>query len=320
MPHPRCPDAEFIRLVETIGIEPTARQLGLTRGAVYQRRRNMERKYKRQIKSGATKEFREGHGTRCGISHPDWLTDEIENGIVLVGSDAHYWPGIVTTAHRGFVKLCKELKPRIVIMNGDILDGASISRHPPIGWEDRPSLIQELEASQERLGEIERAAGKARKLWPLGNHDGRFETRLATVAPEYARVHGVHLKDHFPLWEPCWSVCLNGNIVIKHRYKGGVGRKRNNALNAGMHMVTSHWHGLGVEAVSNYQGTWYGVDTGTLAEPYGPQFRDYTEENPLDWRSGFVALEIWKRKLLWPDVAFAFEDGKISFRGRVIEV
>jgi hypothetical protein len=26
----------------------------------------------------------------------------VKDGVVLVGSDAHYWPDIISTAHRGF--------------------------------------------------------------------------------------------------------------------------------------------------------------------------------------------------------------------------
>jgi len=135
--------------------------------------------------------------------HPSRIQITVPNGTVLIGSDGHYWPGPASTAHRAFVAFIKELKPKAVIYNGDSFDGARISRHPPIGWESRPTVIDEIEACRERLGEIEASAGRARKIHTLGNHDGRFETRLAQVAPEFARIKGFHLKDHFPRWEPC---------------------------------------------------------------------------------------------------------------------
>jgi hypothetical protein len=59
---------------------------------------------------------------------------EIEDGVIIVGSDAHYWPGIISTAHRAFVIAIKELNPKMVIMNGAAFDGANISRHPRTGW------------------------------------------------------------------------------------------------------------------------------------------------------------------------------------------
>ena len=312
----RCSDQEFIKLFETLGGNQTAIRLHVDPRNVYERRAKLEKKYRRQIVSPNSK----NGGTRVGIKHPAWLEETVESGTVIVGSDAHYWPDIVTTAHKGFVKFCKEIKPKVVVMNGDVLDGATISRHSPIGWEDRPALSQEIEACQERLGEIEFAAGKAKKIWTLGNHDGRFETKLATVAPEYANVHGKHLKDFFPLWEPCWSVNVNGNTVIKHRMKGGAHATYNNTMHAGMTMVTGHLHALQVRPFTDYNGTRYGVDTGTLAEPYGPMFEDYTEQSPLNWRSGFVVLTFHKGKLLQPQLAMVIDEGKIDYCGKVYEV
>jgi hypothetical protein len=55
--------------------------------------------------------------------------------------------------------------------------------HAPIGWEKRPSVIQEIAVAQERLHDIAMAIPRGcQKIWTLGNHDARFETRLATVA------------------------------------------------------------------------------------------------------------------------------------------
>jgi hypothetical protein len=248
----------------------------------------------------------------------------IEDGIVLIGSDAHYWPGIISTAHRGFVRACKEFSRdlKAVIMNGDALDGATISRHPPIGWESRPSLIQEIETCQARMGEIEQAAGKAEKIWTLGNHDARFETRLAMQAPEFAKVHGVHLHDHFPYWGTAWSCWINDDVVIKHRLAGGIHAARNNTVKAGKTIITGHTHSAKVTPVTDYNGTRWGVDTGTMAVPFGPQFVDYTEDSPVDWRSAFAVLTFRNGRLLQPELAIVADEkaGEIDFRGKVYTV
>jgi hypothetical protein len=252
--------------------------------------------------------------------HPGVVPLEITDGVVLIGSDSHYHPGIVSTAHRAFVAFCEELKPKIVIKNGDELDGAKISRYAPIGWESRPNLKDEIEAVKERLAEIEAAALGAERVWPCGNHDARFETRLATLAPEYAKVHGVHLKDHFPKWKPCWQALINKTVVVKHRMKGGIHATRNNTLNAGRTIITGHLHSLKVAPLSDYNGTRWGVDCGSLADPYGEQFYNYTETSPLDWRSGFVVLTFAGGELMWPEVVFVRAPGKVDFRGKVYSV
>jgi hypothetical protein len=245
-----------------------------------------------------------------------------DNGKVLVFGDAHYMPGVQTTAHRAFLWACKELRPSAVINNGDSLDGASISRWPRIGWDSRPTVIDELKVCTERLQEIEETAGTKNLYWNLGNHDARFETFLASRAPEYEGVKGFCLKDHFPTWLPSWSVWINDDVVVKHRWKGGIHATRNNALNAGKTVVTGHLHSLKVTPVSDYNGTRFGVDVGTLAQPYGSQFVDYTEDNPVDWRSGFAVLTFWDGMLLWPEVVHVVdeEQGLIQFRGEIVSV
>lgn len=308
-------DKDFVQLFEKYGPQETARRSGLHPRKVYERREYLERKYRRQITPPDKR-----RSTRRDISHPHRIELNIRDGIVLVGGDGHYWPGEASTAHRAFVKFCKDLRPKAVIMNGDAFDGANISRHPPIGWENNPTVEEELEAVQERLGEISSSTFKARKIWTLGNHDGRFETRLATVAPEYARIHGFHLRDHFPDWEPAWSCWINGNVVVKHRYKGGVHATHNNTLSAGMTLVTNHLHSLKVTPYTDYNGTRYGVDTGCLADPDGPQFVDYSEDNPKNHRSGFAVLTFHQGKLLPPELVHVLDREQVCFRGKVISV
>lgn len=258
----------------------------------------------------------EFHQVEC----PNHVNLTCTDGIVLIGSDSHYWPGEPTTAHRAFVHFCKKLRPKIVIKNGDVMDGPSIKRHPSIGWEKNPTLIEEIEVCQERLGEIIKASKDAQHIWPLGNHDGLFETRLANHAPEYARVNGVHLKDHFQEWTPCWSALINDNVVVKHRFKGGLHATHNNALMSGKTMVTGHLHSLKITPFSDYNGTRFGVDCGTLAEPYSEQFRNYTEQNPLNWRSGFAVLTFRDGQLMWPEIVAVYGHRQVCFRGELIEV
>lgn len=309
-----CDDATLVALIRRVGNQGAANHLGINVRTVYERRRSLESRLGIAIDppSVAAKSI--------ARKHPQRVELEVRNGVVLVGSDGHYWPGEPSTAHKAFVRFCKELSPAVVIMNGDAFDGASISRHPPIGWEDNPTVKQEIEAVQDRLSEIEFAAGKARKVWPLGNHDARFETRLASVAPEYAKIYGVHLSDHFPAWEGCWSCWINGKVVIKHRYKGGIHATHNNTVSAGTTIVTGHLHSLKVTPFTDYNGDRWGVDTGTLADPNGPQFVDYSEDSPKNHRSGFIVLTFVDGELLWPEVVNVIGENKVTFRGKVIDV
>lgn len=312
---PVCSDADFVRLFEAHGAAETARRLRVNVRNVQKRRSILEGRIGRQIRAP----HYQNTNTRHAEDHPGRISADIKDGVVLVGSDFHLWPGDRSTAFRAFVKFCKELKPQIVVANGDVLDFPQVSRHPPIGHQHLPSVEEEIEYAQEMMGDIEKAAFKARKIWTLGNHDSRFETRLATIAPEFARLHGFSLKNYFPEWEPCWSVWVN-DCVIKHRWKGGQGATRANALNAGKSMVTGHLHSLKVTPLTDYNGTRYGVDTGCIADPKSRQFLDYTEDAPLDWRSGFAVLTFHRGELLPPELVQVWDENHVTWRGQIVKV
>jgi hypothetical protein len=244
------------------------------------------------------------------------------NGCGIVGSDAHYWPGEPSTAHRAFCYLAKKLKPAFVVMNGDATDLPRVSRHPPPGWTRMVEVKDELEVTAERLGEIAKAAGKAKRYWPWGNHDQRFEVYLASHAAEVAGVFGTRLRDHFPDWEPCWSVFVNnrpGGLVIKHRFKGGIHAAHNNTVTAGRSICTGHLHSQKITPYTDYNGTRYGVDAGCMADIYGPQFQ-YLEDNQRNWRSGFAVFTWENGVMLPPELVTVLEPGCVAFRGELIEV
>jgi hypothetical protein len=210
------------------------------------------------------------------------------------------------------------VKPKMVIMNGDVFDGASISRHPVSGWESTPTVKQELEACQERLGEIEKAAKGANLHWTWGNHDMRFNGRLASqVGDTWRGVEGMDLKDHFPRWKFSTSVMVNEKVMIKHRYHNGIHAVYNNTMKSGISVVTGHLHSLKVTPWTDYTGTRYGVDTGTLAAIEGNQF-DYSEDSPKNWRSGFAILNFIDYQMMPPELVQVIDD-KFYFRGELMD-
>lgn len=317
---PICTEEEFISLWHKHQSPSViARILNVDARNVQMRRRRIEKN--RSISLAATTNPKSpdfqvtlpANGVRVGV--------DIEDGVIIVGSDAHYWPGVVSTAHRAFVVAIKELKPKMVVMNGDAFDGASVSRHDRIQWEVRPNVKQELEAVTDRLGEVEAVAGNAKLHWTWGNHDARFSTRLSAQASQFEGVQGFSLQDHFLRWKFSTSMMVNGHTMIKHRWHNGIHATWNNVLKAGTSMVTGHLHALGVRPYTDYNGTRYAVDTGTLACPTGPQF-GYAEDSPSNHRSGFAVLTFHKGKLLPPELLEVVDEdeGLVCFRGQVIEV
>lgn len=292
-------------------------ELGLGIDNVYKRRARL-------AKTGIRLETRTpGASQEWGVG---WTFDrerqiEIFDGCAVVSSDHHYWPGPPTVAHKALLAVIGMVKPTVKILNGDVFDGVSVCRHDPFGWSKRPSVTQELHACQERLGEIEQALPNGcKRLWNIGNHDIRFERKLTAQAGEYEGVEGFRLADHFHGWDMQWSTLVNPEskapVMVKHRWAGGVHAAYNNTMKGGLSIVTGHTHLLECKPFGDYRGRRWGVQTGTLADPRGPQF-EYTENAPCNSCSGFAVLTFRNGELLPPELCEVI-DGKAIFRGGVV--
>jgi hypothetical protein len=331
MPAPLMTEEEFIaeweRCPSPVAL---AKKWGCNERSIQQRRRRIEAstgiKLTTMIYNGVNRdrEHRENPALQALYQSPTRLHQEMQNGTVIVFSDAHYWPGIVSTAHRALVHLVAELKPKMVIGNGDIFDMASPSHWGRRDYSPTPNVRQEIEACQDRLGEIEAVVSKScRLVRTIGNHCIRFTRKLVTAAPEYEGLRGFALTDHFPRWQECWSLHINpdsaGWTEVKHRWKGGMHSSFNNAKDSGVHYATGHDHALRIQEFTNRRGTWYGMNSGTLADPDGPQF-SYAEDSPANHRSGFLVLTYHNGLLLRPAVCKVIDEHHVDFERKVIKV
>jgi hypothetical protein len=220
--------------------------------------------------------------------------------------------------------MIRQLRPVAVICNGDAFDGGTISRYPRIGWDKKPTVLEELVAVKDSLGEIEATVRGtcpgAELVWPLGNHDARYETKLAAVAPEFEGVAGFTLKDHFPGWRPCWTCWVNDNVRINHAWHTGIHDTHNNLLKGQCHQVTSHTHSLKVTPWTGSQGkTIYGVNTGTLADALGAHNTDYQHGMHGNHRSGFAVLTFRGGQLLMPELCQTWDENRVEFRGHLLD-
>lgn len=312
-------DEEFLALwKEHQSTSAIAKVTGLAYRAVLKRRRSLEQRYDTILKSldnrGRPDIYVPDEQTQCDIT--------LDNGVIMVGSDCHYNPKYITTAHRAFVQCVKYLKPKIIILNGDLSDFSTISTHHRIGWQSRPTVKEELEEMQARLGDIEAVRPAGCKLFiTIGNHDLRFSGKLSNVLPQYEGIQGFDIADHTPHWKWFWSIAINNNTMIKHRWHNGIHAVHNNILKSGWSFVSGHLHSLKCLPYTDYTGTRYGVDTGTMACVKDSQF-SYAENNPLNWRSGYAVLTYNNRKLMPPELAEVVDEDKglYYFRGQVIKV
>ena len=317
-----CTDLEFVETWRATGGRATeiAKLLGYsTPSRVYARRSKVEKRMGISLASAGDA----GHKGRGDAGEtPNAYTQRVTidgfTGRIVVFSDAHYWPGKEPSlAHRALIEVIKETKPKLVIANGDIFDGARISRFPKNGWENLPRVSDELQEACERMAEVRHAAGRARLIRTVGNHCIRFDRSLAMQAADFEGIGGFRLSDHLKAWEECMSIAINGNTMVKHRFNGGVHAGYNNVLKSGWNMITGHTHALEVKPWADYNRRRYGVQGGAIADVAGQQFA-YTEDNPTPWCSGFVeAMFNYNGHLLHPNLCEVI-DGEAIFKNEVV--
>ena len=135
-------DEDFIELWnQHKSVATVSKITGIAYRAVLKRRKSIEERHDIMLLSndnrGRPNIYIPDDQTQCNIN--------LDNGVIIVGSDCHYNPRYITTAHRAFVQCVKHLKPKVVILNGDLSDFASISQHHRIGWQHHPTIKEELD-------------------------------------------------------------------------------------------------------------------------------------------------------------------------------
>lgn len=318
-----CTDQQFIEQWKvTPSVYAVAKVFGISNRQANRRRRSIEEKNATRLLSASEKSAdRELLVTADRVE----VKIKLRNGVILVSGDLHFTPGHVPMMHRAMCHLAKKFKPYAIVWNGDVADFPQISRHPSIGWENYPTVAKEIEAIGDRSKEVMDAAPGAKRIWTAGNHDLRFETRLAATAGEYRGVKGIHLKDHFPEWTPAWFVTVNGgedsHTEIRHREKGGVHAGYNNTKESGINIVTGHDHRADVVPYDDRRGRRYGVRHGMGADgPRDPQFVNYLEGRRVNWQAAIAVLTYRDGELLMPELALRMDDDRYQFRGEVIKV
>jgi len=308
-----CTEEEFIAIWKRLGSATlVAQEVGISLRQTQERRRSIENR--RGILLDTFNDQRS-----YKLLHAENKIRSIANieGPVIVFSDAHFMPNETSVAFEALIKVIKKIKPTMIIANGDILDGATISKYGPEGWQTKPTLKQELESVQYHMDAIVKACkGLEVTLHrTIGNHDIRFEKRLAGLVPEYKDISGTTLSDHIPEWSVSWSVLVNENTMIKHRLQhSGIHSGYNNVLKAGVSTVSGHTHLLEAKGWGDYRGRRWGVSTGMLADPKSQAF-DYIEDNPVPWCSGFAILSYDNDGRLLPPELCEVIDGVAYFRG-----
>lgn len=307
-------DQEFITLWGRLGgAAAMSRETGISHRQILARRRRIEANHNIVLTASQQVEMKE----------QVFLTAEVTDGVIPVASDIHCWHNVNTAGQRAFIKFCKDLNPSIVVLNGDVFDGAKLSRFPQVEFTKLPSVIEELKACKEYLTKIQQAAPNARLIWVMGNHDQRFIKSLIAAAAEFEGVSGFDIRDHFPLWEFCYRFTINdrqdGMTDFVHNWSGGVNAALANTMKAGCNYITGHTHRLLDRPWNDRTGRRYGIETGTLIEIDGKQ-SFYVAGRPVDWGQGFPVLTFRNGLLMRPEYVDVLNKTDCCFRGEIFKV
>jgi hypothetical protein len=107
-----CTDTEFIQLWGQLqSAQKVAQHLGINIRAVHLRRRNMEKFYNMSLIASDHRGVKYDKNRPKSFSPLKQIELGIEDGCVIIFSDAHFIPGQRTTAFKGLIWAIQEFKP-----------------------------------------------------------------------------------------------------------------------------------------------------------------------------------------------------------------
>ena len=168
---------------------------------------------------------------------------------ILILSDLHF-PYQDNQAIKAAINYGKEQKVNCIVINGDLIDFANISRHER-DWRMR-SVAQEFDAVREWLTELRRHFPKAKIVFKEGNHDERWEKWLYLKAPEIFDDKEFTLESRLRLGELKIDIVKDklpikiGKLTVLHGHElqggGGVNPARATFLKTIDNVLIGHVH------------------------------------------------------------------------------
>jgi hypothetical protein len=112
-----------------------------------------------------------------------------------------------------FLRACKEMDPDIILLNGDMIEGSSISRHPKVPGKVM-SLQAEFDFFREMIRKLREICPDAEIVWTAGNHGlDRLASYLTQVAPGLAGLDSMRIDKLAGLDEFDVKLAQGGSFV-----------------------------------------------------------------------------------------------------------
>ena len=82
-------------------------------------------------------------------------------------------PEMISPAYKILLQIITQVKPEIVVSNGDEMDFSTISRFGRMGWEKNFSVMDELKTCKESLSRVVELTPTAKHVMIKSNHMDR---------------------------------------------------------------------------------------------------------------------------------------------------
>ena len=176
---------------------------------------------------------------------------EIKQSRILIISDLHF-PYQNNEAITLALDYGKEKKVDCILINGDLIDFANISRHEK-DWRSR-SIAEEFDAVRMFLNTLRSHFPKTKIVFKHGNHDERWEKFLYNKAPEIFDVNDFQLEVLLKLGELKIETVKDkrpikiGKLTALHGHElagggaGGVNPARATFLKTLSNVIVGHYH------------------------------------------------------------------------------
>ena len=206
----------------------------------------------------------------------DYTPYEIKQSRILIISDLHF-PYQNNKAITLALDYGKEKKVDCILINGDLIDFATISRHDK-DWRAR-SVAEEFDAVRAFLNTLRSHFPKTKIVFKHGNHDERWEKFLYNKAPEIFDVNDFQLEILLKLGELKIDTVKDkrpikmGKLFALHGHElagggaGGVNPSRATFLKTLDSVIVGHYHKTSQHTETTMSGEVISVNsTGCLCD------------------------------------------------------
>lgn len=180
----------------------------------------------------------------------DYTAYEIKQSKVLIISDLHF-PYQDNKAIESALNYGLDKKVNCILINGDLIDFATISRHEK-DWRMR-TVNEEFNSVRQFLVSLRKAFPNAKIVYKHGNHDERWEKYLYVKAPELFDVSDFQLEVLLKLGELKIETVKDkrpiriGKLTCLHGHElaggaGGVNPARSTFLKTLDNVIVGHYH------------------------------------------------------------------------------